>query len=241
MTASFRQRQQAADALRAGSTKVDAALAADIGLSTLKRWLTDDAEFQAMVVSSPDIRPGRPPRLGKERGVPASQRDLRCRLWLAADGEVLGSYIPPLAFETAGTVLHVHLVPPEAVDGVVASIGACAYPADSPYIAVPLAGLDDLFEHLPLVCRLASADPRESLAAWLELWMFVDEEGRTRTLAESLWQGQRRFLEALVGDGHVLSIKSRKVGLGARADLVDLYRIGLLGRLGGSRPVAAQV
>jgi hypothetical protein len=78
---------------------------------------------------------------------------------------------------------------------------------------VPLAGLNDLLENLPLVCRLASADARESLTAWLELWTFIDEEGRTRTLAESLWEGQRRFLEALVSEGHVLSIKSRKVGL----------------------------
>jgi hypothetical protein len=146
--------------------------------------------------------------------VPESQRALRCRLWVAADGEVLGSYIPPAAFESVGAVLQVHVVRADAVEDVVASIGAGAYPADSPYIPVPLAGLnDDLLDNLPLVCRLGSADERESLAAWLELWMFIDEEGRTRTLAESLWEGQRRFLEALLRDGHVLSIKSRKVGL----------------------------
>ncbi len=51
------------------------------------------------------------------------------------------------------------------------------------------------------------------MAAWLEVWTFVDEEGRIRTLAESLWEGQRCFLEALLDAGHVLSIKSRKVGL----------------------------
>jgi hypothetical protein len=84
VAATPRQRQIAADALRARRTQDEAALAADIGLSTLKRWLKYDAEFQAMVASSPDIRPGPPPRLGEERGVPASQRDLRCRMWLAA-------------------------------------------------------------------------------------------------------------------------------------------------------------
>jgi hypothetical protein len=134
-------------------------------------------------------------------------------MWLAADGAVLGSYIPPAAFETAGSVLHVHRVEAAAVEGVVASIEAGAYPADSPYVPVPLAGLNDLLENLPLLCRLASADARESLGAWLEVWTFIDEDGRTRTLAEALWQGQRRFLEALLSDGHVLSIKSRKVGL----------------------------
>jgi hypothetical protein len=109
--------------------------------------------------------------------------------------------------------LHVHLVSPGAVEGVVASIGARAYPADSPYVPVPLAGLDELLEHLPLVCRLASPDAQESLSAWLEVWTFTDEDGRTQTLADALWEGQRRFLEALLSAGHVLSIKSRKVGL----------------------------
>jgi hypothetical protein len=31
--------------------------------------------------------------------------------------------------------------------------------------------------------------------------------------ADGLWDGQRRFLEALLNDRHVVSIKSRKVGL----------------------------
>jgi hypothetical protein len=181
-------------------------------LSTLKRWLRDPS-FQALIASSPDIRPGLPPRLEEQRGVPGSQRDLRCRMWLAADGAVLGFYIPPAAFESAGSVLHVHRVEAAAVEGVVASIEAGAYPADSPYVPVPLAGLNELLENLPLVVRLASPDARESFGAWLEVWTFIDEEGRTRTLAESLWQGQRRFLEVLLGEGHVLSIKSRKVGL----------------------------
>jgi len=73
--------------------------------------------------------------------------------------------------------------------------------------------LKELRENLPLVCRLGSPDARESLGAWLEVWTFIDEEGRARTLAEALWEGQRRFLEALLSAGHVLSIKSRKVGL----------------------------
>jgi len=213
VTATFQQREAAAEVLRAGGTQVEAARAAGVDLSTLKRWLKEPS-FQALIVGSPDIRKGRPQRLGERRGVPESQRDLRCRLWVAADGEVLGSYIPPAAFESAGAVLHVHVVQADAVEDVAASIGAGAYPADSPYVPVPLAGLnDDLLDNLPLVCRLGSPDARESLAAWLELWTFIDEEGRTRTLAESLWEGQRRFLEALLGDGHVLSIKSRKVGL----------------------------
>ena len=134
-------------------------------------------------------------------------------MWLAAEGEVLGSYIPPAAFASAGSVLHVHVVQPDAREGVVGSIGAGAYPADSPYLPVPLAGLDDLLDNLALVCRLGSPEAQESLAAWLELWTFIDEEGRSQTLASALWEGQRRFLEALLEAGHVLSIKSRKVGL----------------------------
>jgi hypothetical protein len=173
VTASLKQRQQAADALRAGSTKAHAALAAGIGKSTVKRWLKDDPAFRAMVVSSPDIRPGPPARIGEERAVPESQRDLRCRIWLAADGGVLGSYIPPAAFESAGSVLHVHRVESDALDGVLASISAGAYPADSPYLPVPLAGLNELLENLPLVSRLASPDGRESLSAWLEVWTSV--------------------------------------------------------------------
>jgi hypothetical protein len=191
---------------------VAAARAAGVGVSTLKRWLGRPSSW-ALLVASPDIRPGRPPRLGKVRAAPESQRDLRWRMWLAADGDVLGSYVPPAAFETAGTVLHVHVVQPDAVEGVVASIGAGAYPADSPYVPVPLAGLNELLDNLQLVCRLGSPDPEESLAAWLEVWTFIDEQGHRQTLAEALWEGQRRFLEALLSVGHVLSIKSRKIGL----------------------------
>lgn len=67
--------------LRAGGAQVDAAEVTGVGLSTLKRWLREPS-FQALPVSSPDIRPGPPPRIGGERGAPASQRDLRCRMWL---------------------------------------------------------------------------------------------------------------------------------------------------------------
>jgi hypothetical protein len=181
-------------------------------LSTLKRWLQDPS-FQALIASSPLIRPGPPLARDDQGAVPVSERDLRCRMWLASDGAVLGSYLPPAAFESAGGVLHVHRVEPAAVESVVGSIEAGAFPADSRYIPVPLEGLNELLENLPLVVRLASPDARESLAAWLEVWTFIDEEGQTRPLAESLWPGQRRFLEALLGGGHVLSIKSRKVGL----------------------------
>jgi hypothetical protein len=134
-------------------------------------------------------------------------------MWISAEGAALGFCFPPAAFETADTVLHVHRVEADAVESVAASIDASAYPPDSPYIPLPLAGLDELLENLPLVSRLASPDAKESLAAWLELWTFVDEEGRTQTLADGLWAGQRRFLEALLSAGHVVSIKSRKVGL----------------------------
>lgn len=190
-----------------------AARAARIGLTTLKRWLKHDPEFQVLVTGSPDIRPGLPPRLGGERKARASERDLRCRIWVASNGDVLGTYMPPAALETAGSVLHVHVVRPDAVEGVAASIGAGVYPADSPHIPVQLAALNELLDNLPLVCRLGSADTRESLDAWLEVWTFIDEEGRSQVLGEALWEGQRRFLEALLSDGHVLSIKSRKVGL----------------------------
>ncbi len=212
MTASLRQRETAADALRAGQTLEKAAGAAGISLSTLKRW-RQKQWFQALLDSSPEIRPGLPPRPSREQEPAASQRELHSRLWVASSGDVLGSQIPPGAFEIADSVLHAHVVRPEAVEEVTASIAAHGYPVDSPYIPVPLAGLDELLDNLPLLCRLGSPDARESLGAWLELWSFIDEEGRTQTLADSLWQGQQRFLEALVDHGHVFSIKSRKVGL----------------------------
>ena len=121
-------------------------------------------------------------------------------------------YIPPAAYETAGAVLHVHVVPPDAVEASWRRSNRWGYPAESPYIPVPLAESNELLENLPLVCRLGSPDQQESLLAWLEVWTFVDEDGRTRTLGEALWGGQQRFLEALLSDGHVLSIKARKVG-----------------------------
>ena len=201
----------AADVLRRGGTQQEAADAAERDLSTIKRWLKDP-EFQAMVASSPEIRPGRPPRRREESGA-ESQSELRCRMWIGANGEVLGSYIPGAAVASAGTVLHVHVVPADAVDAVRAAIDVGACPADSPYIPVVLDSQDELLDNLPLVCRLGSPDARESLMAWLELWTFIDEDGRPRTLADSLWEGQRRFLGALLSERHVLSIKSRKVGL----------------------------
>jgi hypothetical protein len=216
MAATPRQRQKAADVLRADGTQVQAAKAAGVGISTIKRWLLQPA-FRAMISTSPDIRLGEPPRIDDGRGAAESQQEVRLRMWVAggSDGneEVLGSYVPPAAYEAVGAVLHVHVVRPDAVDDVIASIEAGSYPAESPYIPVPLAGLNELLDNLSLVCRLGSSDQRESLMAWLEVWTFVDEDGRTRTLAEALWDGQRRFLEALLDNGHVLSIKSRKVGL----------------------------
>jgi hypothetical protein len=213
VAASTRQRQIAADALRAGHTQAEACRRADLkSVSTLKRWRKEPA-FQALLTGSPDIRPGSPPGLGAQRAAPESEGNPRARIWLAADGAVLGSHLPPAVVASADSVLHVHRVEPAAVEQVVASIEASAYPAESSYIPVPLAGLDELLENLPLVCRLASPDAGESLFAWLELWTFIDEDGRRRTLAETLWEGQRRFLEALLSDAHVLSIKSRKVGL----------------------------
>ena len=126
MTATFQQREAAAEVLRAGGTQVEAARAAGVDLSTLKRWLKEPS-FQALIAGSPDIRAGRPQRLGEGRGVPESQRDLRCRLWVAADGEVLGSYIPPAAFESVGAVLQVHVVQADADAGGVVVGGATAF------------------------------------------------------------------------------------------------------------------
>ena len=155
--------------LRANGTQAQAAKAAGVrSVSTIKRWL-EQPSFRAMVATSLDIRAGAPPRIGNGRLMAEPQRDVRLRMWVAADSrEVLGSYIPPAAFESAASVLHVHVVSSSAFDGVRASIATGAYPAESPYIPVPLAGLDELLENLPLICSLGSQDERESLAAWLE-------------------------------------------------------------------------
>ena len=112
MAASARQRQQAAELLRAGSTQEQAAQAAGVSVSSVKCWLAQPG-FRAMIFSSPDIRVGAPAHVGKRHRRPEPQRDLRLRMWVAAeDHEVLGSYIPPASFEKPGAVLHVHVVPP---------------------------------------------------------------------------------------------------------------------------------
>jgi hypothetical protein len=218
MAASPGQRRKAAEVIRAGGTQTEAAKAAGVeSVSTIKRWL-DQPAFQAMVRGSPDIRAGAPPRVGRPRKGGALAQDERLRMWVASSTgkngpEVLGSFIVPDAYDDPSAVVQVHVVQPDAVAAVMASIAAGEYPAESHYIPVSLAGLDQLLENLSLFCRLGSVDQRESLMAWLEVWTFVDEDGRTRTLAESLWPGQQRFLEALLRAGHVLSVKSRKVGL----------------------------
>ena len=217
MAATSRQRRKAAEVLRAGGTQEEAAGAANVSVSTIKRWLKEP-EFQAMVRGSPDIRPGAPPRLDRARKRRATESDEHLRMWIAPGRgergpEVLGSQIAPDAFENPAAVVHVHVVQPDAATAVAASIAAGEFPEESPYVPVSLVGLDELLENLSLVCRLGSADRRESLVAWLGVWTFIDEEGWKRTLGEALWDGQRRFLETLLNDGHVVSIKSRKVGL----------------------------
>lgn len=246
MAASFQQRQKAAEVLRANGTLEQAARAGGVkSVSTIKRWRIDP-EFQAMVSSSPGIHPGAPPKIGGGREASESQRDVRSRLWVAAENhEVLGRDIPPDAFEGPKAILHVHVVPPGAVDEVAAAIDARTYPEESSYLAVPLSGLDELIENLPLVCRLGSEDEQESLEAWLELWTFIDEDGRTRTLADEIWEGQQRFLEALLRDRHVLSIKARKVGLstlvGAHAGwTVRIRDVNASAHLVSYRELAAQ-
>jgi hypothetical protein len=215
MASSQKQRQAAAEVLRAGGTQEEAARAARVSLSTIKRWLKEPS-FLAMVRGSSDIRAGAPEPLGRGR-VRELERSERSRIWVSAGaGEepaVLGRYILPTAYEDPAAVVHLHVVQPEAAAAVAAAIAASEFPEESPYVPVALAGLDQLLDNLPLVCRLGSADQRESLLAWLEVWTFIDEQGRTRKLGEALWNGQRRFLEALVDHGHVLSVKSRKVGL----------------------------
>jgi hypothetical protein len=218
MAASPGQRRKAAEVIRAGGTQTEAAKAAGVeSVSTIKRWL-DQPAFQAMVRGSPDIRVGAPPRVNRSPNGGAFGRDERLRMWVSSgtgeDGpEVLGSFIAPDAYDDPTAVVQVHVVQPDAGGAVMASMAAGEYPAESNYIPVSLAGLDELLDNLPLFCRLGSADQRESLMAWLAVWTFVDEDGRTRTLAEALWPGQQRFLEALLSAGHVLSVKSRKVGL----------------------------
>jgi len=76
--------------------------------TSYERWLKDDPSFRALIASSPDIRLGPPPRLAAERGVSESQRDVRCRMWLAADGDetariALDEYLGRLRF------VHPHL------------------------------------------------------------------------------------------------------------------------------------
>src|SRR5438067_1201203 len=109
MAASPRQRQKAADVLRASRTQVQAAKAANVGVSTIKRWLRQPA-FRAMISTSPDINAGEPPRID---GGPRLSQEVRTRMWVASgsegDGKVLGSYLPPRAYEAAGSVLHVHV------------------------------------------------------------------------------------------------------------------------------------
>jgi hypothetical protein len=217
MAASPRERRKAAEVIRAGGTQPEAAKAAGKNVSTIKRWLEQPA-FQAMVRGSPDIRAGAPPRVGRPGTGGAFEQDEHLRMWVASGTgkkgpEVLGRRIAPDAYDDPTAVVHVQVVQPDAVAGVMASIADGAYPAESHYIPVLLADLDELLDNLPVVCLLGSADQRESLMAWLEVWTFIDEDGRTRTLAEALWPGQQRFLEALLSAGHVLSVKSRKVGL----------------------------
>jgi hypothetical protein len=217
MAASPRQRRKAAEVIRLGGTQTEAATAAGVNVSTIKRWL-DQPAFQVIVSGSPDIRAGAPPRVDRPLKGGAFEPDERLRMWVATSTaekgpEVLGRRIAPDAYENPTAVVHLHVVQPDAVAAVGASIAAGEYPAESHYIPVSLAGLDELLDNLPLVCRLGSADQRESLKGWLDVWTFIDEDGRTRTLAEALWPGQQRFLEALLRAGHVLSVKSRKVGL----------------------------
>src|SRR5436190_23925545 len=97
MAASPRQRQRAADVLRENGTYAEAAVAAGVNVSTIKRW-RGHAGFRAMIIGSPDIRVGAPPPVGRPPGTLESQRDTRLRMWVA-DSAVLGSYIPPASFE----------------------------------------------------------------------------------------------------------------------------------------------
>lgn len=217
MAATPRQRRKAADVIRAGGTQPEAATAAGVDVSTIKRWLAQPA-FEAMVRGSPEIRAGAPPRVDRPRKEGAFEQDERLRMWIASSTgkngpEVLGRRIAPDVYDDPTAVVHVHVVQPDAVAAVMSSIAAGAYPSESHYVPVSLAGLDQLLENLPLLCRLGSSDQLESLMAWLKVWTFVDEDGCTRTLGEALWPGQQRFLDALVSAGHVLSVKSRKVGL----------------------------
>ena len=108
MAASPRQRQRAADVLRENGTYAEAAVAAGVNVSTIKRWLKEPA-FRAILSSSPDIRAGMPAVI-ESRPVQAAPGGVRCRMWVTLGsegrGEVLGSFIPPAAYGVAGNAFR---------------------------------------------------------------------------------------------------------------------------------------
>src|SRR2546429_7027127 len=142
MAATLRQRQKAAEVLREGGPHPRAAKAAGVSVSTIKRWLKEPA-FRAILSSSPDIRAGMPAVI-ESRPVQAAPGGVRCRMWVTLGsegrGEVLGSFIPPAAYGVADSVVHLHVVPADAVDQARASIEAQKYPAESAYVPVALSG-----------------------------------------------------------------------------------------------------
>jgi hypothetical protein len=81
MAATPRQRQKAADVLRAGGTQKEAARVADVkSVTTIKRWLEEPA-FRAMISTSPEIRPGVPTGIGDGQGAPEPRPEMRARMW----------------------------------------------------------------------------------------------------------------------------------------------------------------
>jgi hypothetical protein len=86
--------------IRAGGTKPEAATAAGVNVSTIKRWL-DQPAFQAMVRGSPDIRAGAPPTVGPPGNAGAFEQDERLRMWVASGAGRKG---PPKASVTYARV-----------------------------------------------------------------------------------------------------------------------------------------
>ena len=127
-----------------------------------------------------------------------------------------GCIIPPAAFGRTGAVLHVHVMPSAEVADVTSAIGAGTYPTESPYIPVPLDGLAELLENLPL--SVGSARETNGRASTPGSSCGPSSMRRPHEhVGDGIWGGQRRFLEALLSDRHVVSIKSRKVGLSTLA------------------------
>lgn len=212
------RRARAAHVLRSGGSWQKAADAANTTKRTVGNW-TKDPAFLELLNGKGVFVAGELRVHADDASLLLDTEQTESAIWITPTGGSTGTptVIGSLVLKDA-IFCRAIFVPPADVARVQEDIEAKRFPILSNarsaiLLQSALEALTDPTE-LQSVYTLFTAPMRESFAEWMRLWRYRSQELKEiRTLGVDLWAGQSAFADALCQHDHVLSLKSRKLGI----------------------------